>query len=169
MANSRDDINLIKAFANKSRNDLKSAELLLDSGNYADAAYHAQQCSKKIIKCVLIIGNKFARTHLVSGILEGVIEGVNDEKWVTALKELIPDVIELEEHWILPRYPEPSGEDIWDPLMNTRKMLQKTPLTRQKEFLTLLQDSLKNTMVLNYKNKGSYFSGREKNTIKTFH
>ncbi|OQX22107.1 MAG: hypothetical protein BWK75_01580 [Candidatus Altiarchaeales archaeon A3] len=86
MENSRDDINLIKAFANKSRNDLKSAELLHDSGNYADAAYHAQQCSEKIIKCVLIMGNKFARTHFVSGILGSVIEDVKDEKWVAALK-----------------------------------------------------------------------------------
>ncbi|PKP54301.1 MAG: hypothetical protein CVT90_01960 [Candidatus Altiarchaeales archaeon HGW-Altiarchaeales-3] len=63
MANSRDDrddINLIKAFAKKSRNDLKSAELLCGIGNHADAAYHAQQCAEKITKCVLIINNKFA-------------------------------------------------------------------------------------------------------------
>lgn len=52
MENSGTDINLVKAFAKRSKNDLESAKVLLDYGNYADAAYYSQQCAEKIIKCV---------------------------------------------------------------------------------------------------------------------
>ncbi len=143
MENSGNDINLIKAFAKKSRNDLKSAEVLLNYMSYADASYHAQQCTEKIIKCVLILNNKFVRTHIVSNIFEGVVESIENEEWKSALKNLIPDVIEIEEHWVLPRYPEPSGDEIWDPVDYYTEDVAKDVFNKAKRILDTITKFIK--------------------------
>jgi len=115
MGDSEADIKLAKAFARRAELDLKSAKVLLDAGIYADSVYHAQQSVEKIVKALLILENKFVRTHFVSSIFERVIRKF-EEKWRKRLEELIPIIVRLEENWVLPRYPEPFGEEIWDPL-----------------------------------------------------
>lgn len=41
---------------------------------------------------------------LASNIFENVIGDIENKEWKNVLKELIPDVIELEERWIMPGY-----------------------------------------------------------------
>lgn len=117
MEDSTNNINgLVKAFMQRSKADFHSANSLLKSGDYADAAYHAQQSAEKIIKCVLILNNQFVRTHIVSGVFAEVISKYENKQWKIKLQDLIPILVNLEKHWILPRYPEPYGEGIWNPL-----------------------------------------------------
>ena len=120
MDDSRYNLKLVKAFWRRAKVDLKDARLLLDAGDYAGSAYFAQQSSEKIVKCVLIINNKFERTHIVSVIFAEVVETIEDE-WKEKLEELIMEIRELEEHWILPRYPEPLRGDVWNPLEGYKK------------------------------------------------
>lgn len=114
MENRSTNLKLAEAFAEKAKSDLHSARSLLKSGDYADSAYHSQQCAEKIVKAVLILSNKFVRTHIVSALFREVIENL-ETKYKNELKELIPKIEELEEHGVLSRYPEPRGEEVWDP------------------------------------------------------
>lgn len=115
MESGNPSIKLAQAFVEKARSDLHSAKSLLKSGDYADSAYHAQQCAEKAVKAVLVLSNKFVRTHTASGVFRRVIESL-EPAWKSRLKDLIPKIEELEEHWVLSRYPEPHGKDVWNPV-----------------------------------------------------
>lgn len=132
MEDSEYNIKLVRAFAEKARTDLKAAETLIDSMDYANAAYLAQQASEKVTKCVLIINKKFERAHLVSGLLEEIVESL-EEEWKSKLQDLVPILKDLERHWVLPRYPEPFGEKVWNPveeykLEDARDAIEKAKL-----------------------------------------
>ncbi|ODS35832.1 hypothetical protein BEH94_05610 [Candidatus Altiarchaeales archaeon WOR_SM1_SCG] len=146
MADSRDDIdiNLIKAFEQRSRADLHSANSLLKSGDYADAAYHAQQCAEKIVKCILILNNQFERTHLTSGIFEECISLLDDKnEWKNKLNDAVEEVRRLEKHWILPRYPEPYNEDVWNPIEEYTKKDAEEAIEKAKFVLDTLTGFMK--------------------------
>ena len=121
MADSRsdideDDINLAKAFVQRAKADMRSAEALLNSGSYADSAYHAQQCAEKMVKSLLILENQFLRTHIVSGPLEDIIDNIDDKEWKINIQDIVPLLEDLERHWNLPRYPEIDKGEIWNPV-----------------------------------------------------
>lgn len=134
---SRDDIKLVKAFVQRSRSDLRSAITLLNADSYADAAYHAQQCAEKIVKSLLILNNQFVRTHIVSGIFATYVSTLKNDLRKD-LQKIVPMLIELERHWVLPRYPEPAGEEIWNPLEEYTKEDAELAVTKAKIILEKL-------------------------------
>lgn len=143
MANRAHDIGLVKAFAKRSISDMHSAKSLLNSGDYADSAYHAQQCAEKIVKCVLIIKRNFSRTHIISGIFSEVVEDLEDNEWKQKLEYLIPKITSLEKHWNLPRYPEPDGDKIWDPIDEYTEDDAKDAIEKAKFVFKTLKEFMK--------------------------
>ena len=143
MGDSTRDIELVKAFAKRSISDLHSAKSLLDSGDYADSAYHAQQCAEKIVKCVLILKGNFLRTHMTSGLFSEVVEDLKNNEWKQKLENLIPEMISLERHWILPRYPEPDGDTIWNPVDEYTKSDAKDAIEKAEFVFKTLKEFMK--------------------------
>jgi len=142
MENSRYNIKLVQAFAQRAVIDLKDAGILLDSGDYSGAAYFAQQSSEKIVKCILVINNKFEKTHFVSKLLKEVI--VNIEKvWKNRMEGLIPLLDDLEEHGISPLYPEPHGDNVWNPIEEYTEKDAKDALEKAKIVLKTISDFMK--------------------------
>jgi len=133
---------LVKAFAEKARNDLDSAMTLLNSGDYSNASYLAQQAGEKITKTVLILNKKFERTHLVSGLLGEVTKSLPDE-WKTKLQELVPLMENLEKNWVLPRYPEPSGEEVWNPVEEYEAGDAKDAIGKAEKVLKTITEFIK--------------------------
>lgn len=117
MEDPRNNIELPKAFLNRGIQDLKSAKILQDKGQYPDVCYHCQQCAEKSIKALLILTGKFLKQHTVSGVFQEVIEDleVKEEKR-DELEEALEYSTALEEHWNIPRYPMLKEEELLDPL-----------------------------------------------------
>jgi len=136
------NIKLAKAFLKRAEGDLRSAKILLDAGEFPDSIYHSQQCSEKAIKALLVMENKFVRQHIVSGIFKEVIENFA-EKWKEKLIEILPDIESLEIHWILPRYPEPFGEEIWNPEEEYSEKDAKEAFAKAERILKILKAFLK--------------------------
>lgn len=93
---------------------MQDAQLLLENMDHTGAAYFAEQSAEKIAKCVLILDNRFGRTHHVSKLFSEVVDGVKSP-WKKRLEELPPLLDELEEYGVLSRYPEPRGKGVWNP------------------------------------------------------
>jgi len=116
MEDSGPDLELVKAFSQRAELDLKDAQILLENKDYSAASYFAQQSSEKIVKCVLILNNKFERTHYVSKLLAELTAGM-EGVWKKRLEDLVPDMDDLEESAAVSRYPEPRGNKVWNPLI----------------------------------------------------
>ena len=71
--------------------------------------------AKRKVKCVLILNNKFERTHYVSKLLAELTAGM-EGIWKKRLEDLVPDIDDLEESAAVSRYPEPRGNKVWNPL-----------------------------------------------------
>lgn len=52
-----------KWWLNTARNDLRSAELLLKNGDFANAAFLSQQAAEKVLKAYVLSRGATARTH----------------------------------------------------------------------------------------------------------
>lgn len=137
MENSGYNMRLAQAFIEKAKSDLHSAKALLKSTDYADSVYHAQQCAEKAVKAVLILSNKFIRTHIVSALFREAVESFEASRR-KELNALIPKIQELEEHWVLTRYPEPRGGDIWSPSKEYDANSAKEAISKAEDILKAL-------------------------------
>lgn len=136
------DIALAEAFAKSGRDDLESAEILFQNGKYSNSAYHSQQCAEKIAKALLVINGKFARVHIVSSLFDEVARSLplGDKAALLPLTEAIRD---LEKHWVLPRYPEPYGEEVWNPSERYARRDAEDALGKAKLVFNTLRQYLK--------------------------
>jgi len=51
---------------------------------------------------------------------------------------LVPDLVDLEEHWILPRCPEPYGDDIWNPIDYYTEDVAKGAINKAEKVLNII-------------------------------
>jgi HEPN domain-containing protein len=72
------DLELVKSFMRKAYDDLKSAEILLEKGQYSDSTFHSQQAAEKSSKALLILNKIFVREHIISQLLFNL--GVNTKE-----------------------------------------------------------------------------------------
>jgi len=142
MGISKNNLRLIKAFIERSKADIDSAVSLLKSQNYADSAYHSQQAAEKIVKCVLIASNYFVRSHIISGIFQNI---VNKEagRWKKGLSDVNKCLLDLEVHWIRPRYPEEENGKIWNPIKEYKKQDAEDALKKAKSVVSKVKHYLK--------------------------
>lgn len=152
MGISENNLKLILAFIERSNADIDSAGSLLKSGNYADSAYHSQQAAEKIAKCALIAGNKFVRSHVISGVFQAVANK-EDEKWKKELSAVNKQILDLEQHWIRPRYPEAENGEIWNPLKEYRQKDAEQALKKAKEVSSKLLIYLEQKFGIKYPDK----------------
>jgi HEPN domain-containing protein len=143
MENSRFNLEYAKLFIKRAEMDLKSAKVLLDNDIYPDSIYHSQQCIEKAVKAVLVLNDMVIRKHIVSAIFKKVVRKLSDEVWKEKLLNLISKIEKLEEHWVLPRYPEPIGDEIWNPLDNYTKEDAEECLKDAEEVLNVIKEFLK--------------------------
>jgi HEPN domain-containing protein len=72
-----------KDFRKQSQSDMAACNLLYETGDYGNAAYHLQQAVEKHTKCILLAGGLMSKrkTHLpLSEFLEEFIMGIADFK-----------------------------------------------------------------------------------------
>ncbi|MHA1973436.1 MAG: HEPN domain-containing protein [Candidatus Hodarchaeales archaeon] len=120
---------LANLFMKKAEGDLKSAEILYKAGRYADAAYHAQQSAEKAIKAILLLNNVDVREHIVSQNFVRYIGHLIPPDQDEAFHKVVEAVVNLEQHWIRPRYPYITTRFNWDPeeqynAINTEKAIE---------------------------------------------
>ena len=82
------------------------------------------------------------KTHYVSRLLIEILDEF-DEYWKEKFNNLLPTISELEKHWVLPRYPEPMGEEIWNPLDNYTKEDAEECLKDAEKVLKVIKEFLK--------------------------
>ena len=80
--------------------DLRVAELLLETGHYAASCFHSQQAAEKAVKALLYANEVEARGHSIRELLEllGRRTGLD-------VQELLEDARLLDKHYAPPRYP----------------------------------------------------------------
>ena len=135
-------INLSKYFLSMAKEDLEIAKVLLETSHYAGSVFHSQQCIEKAVKAVLIMFGILIKTHYVSRLLIEILDEF-DEYWKEKFNNLLPTISELEKHWVLPRYPEPMGEEIWNPLDNYTKEDAEECLKDAENVLKVIKEFLK--------------------------
>ncbi|EHP88514.1 HEPN domain-containing protein [Methanotorris formicicus] len=135
-------VNLSKYFLSMAEEDLEIAKVLLKTEHYAGSVFHSQQCIEKSIKSVLILFGVFIKTHYVSNLLVRNLDKF-DEYWKERFDSLLPIIRELERHWALPRYPEPMGEEVWNPLDNYTKEDAEECIKNAEEVLKVVNGFLK--------------------------
>jgi len=122
MGTDKNDLNLAKSFLERAREDLKSAEILLNAKQYSDSTFHSQQAAEKVAKALLVLENMFVKEHIVSHILS---ELNIEEKIVESVKD-------LEEHWIKPRYPLIGRGIVWNPSKMYNRKIAEDALKKAK-------------------------------------
>jgi HEPN domain-containing protein len=127
------DLELARSFMRKAYDDLRSAEVLLEEGQYSDSTFHSQQAAEKSSKALLVLNKIFVREHIVSHLLFNL--GIS--------QEIIRNVSSLEEHWIKPRYPFVSKKLIWDPTKEYTKEIAEDALKKAKFVVTEIENILK--------------------------
>jgi len=127
------DLELSKSFLKRAFNDLKSAEILLENGQYSDSAFHSQQAAEKSSEALLILNKMFVREHIVSHLLAKI--GVSED--------IIKNVSSLEEHWVKPRYPFVSKVLLWDPTREYTKEIAEEALNKAKFVVREIEKILK--------------------------
>ncbi len=91
---------------NQGERDLGAAMVLMDKEFYESACFHAQQASEKALKSLLFMkGYRTVVTHSTRELYREV------KKLIPEFKDLNRASIELDKHYIPPRYPDafPSG------------------------------------------------------------
>ena len=127
------DLELARSFMRKAYDDLRSAEVLLEEGQYSDSTFHSQQAAEKSSKALLVLNKIFVREHIVSHLLFNL--GIS--------QEIIRNVSSLEEHWIKPRYPFVSKKLIWDPTKEYTREIAEDALKKAKFVVTEIENILK--------------------------
>ena len=135
-------VNLSKFFLSMAGEDLEVAKILLETNHHSGSVFHSQQCIEKAIKSVLILFGVFIKTHYVSTLLVRNLDNF-DEYWKGRFESLLPIIRELERHWALPRYPEPMGEEVWNPLEKYTKEDAEECLKNAEEVLKVVKEFLK--------------------------
>ncbi len=144
MGDSGFNLEYAKLFIKRAEMDLKSAKILLDNDIYPDSIYHSQQCAEKAVKAVLVLNNVIIRKHVVSGVFMNIIYEMNIENsWKDRLLNLIPKIESLEEHWVMPRYPEPYFGGLWNPLEEYTKKDAEECLKDAEDVLKVIKEFLK--------------------------
>ncbi|EHP88517.1 HEPN domain-containing protein [Methanotorris formicicus] len=144
MGDSEFNIKYAKLFIKRAEEDLEVANVLLKTNHYPDSIYHSQQCAEKAVKSILILNNVIVRRHIVSGIFRDVIYRIDiEESWKEKLLYLIPKIESLEEHWVMPRYPEPYFGEFWNPLDEYTKEDAEECIKNAEEVLKVVKGFLK--------------------------
>ena len=95
-----------KRWLDQGERDLGAAMVLMDKEFYETACFHAQQASEKALKSLLFMkGHRTVVTHSNRELYREI------KKLIPELKDLNKASIELDKHYIPPRYPDafPSG------------------------------------------------------------
>jgi HEPN domain-containing protein len=139
-------INLASLFIKKAKQDLDSSNILLEHGSYADACYFSQQAAEKAVKAALILKTGlYPRDHLVSGYFSSELLAFIDPKWEKKLRPLIVDIVELEEHWLKPKYPFVTDTYKWDPTEEYTKKDSEAAYKKAKNVLDVVFGFIKDT------------------------
>ena len=144
MEDSGFNIKYAKLFIKRAEEDLEVSKVLLKTNHYPDSVYHSQQCVEKAVKAILILNGVIFRRHIVSGVFRNVIYEMNiEDSWKEKLLNLIPKIESLEEHWVLPRYPEPYFGELWNPLEEYTKEDAEECLKDAEKVLKVIKEFLK--------------------------
>ncbi len=106
-------IDIAKAMLIEANNDYEVVPILIESGKYNLAVYHAQQAVEKLLKACLAAEGKIGiyKHEIFSFFLNTFSEKID----IDIMKLLEDAVIPLEESWANTRYPDWSFEPIWIP------------------------------------------------------
>jgi HEPN domain-containing protein len=92
---------------NTARNDLKTAKLLCENGDYANSAFHSQQAAEKLLKAYIVSRGFIPRTH---SCIE-LVDLIKDRFSLQIPEELRTDARKLDLQYIQSRYPNGLGGD----------------------------------------------------------
>jgi len=130
----------IKAWLRRAKADLKSAEDLFRNEDFADSTYHSQQASEKACKALLIAENAFIEEHKISKWFRKVFSGKIDEN---RLNNIVKNVMDLEVHWVKPKYPFAGKGYIWDPTKEYKREIAEDALKKAKFVVSEIEKILK--------------------------
>jgi HEPN domain-containing protein len=130
----------IKAWLRRAKADFKSAEDLFRNEDFADSTYHSQQAAEKACKALLIAENAFIEEHKISKWFKKVFNKKIDED---RLNEIIKNVMDLEVHWVKPKYPFAGKGYIWDPTKEYTKRIAEEALEKAKFVVSEIEKILK--------------------------
>ncbi len=140
MGVSKDDLNLARAFAEKAKQDISSARILLKNENFANSIYHSQQASEKIIKVLLVLQDIYVNGHILSPILVNIKKKINIEN----IDEVIKNLKETEEYWLKSKHPEISQIEVSNPLNVYKKDDAENAIKKAEFILSSIKKFLEN-------------------------
>jgi HEPN domain-containing protein len=91
-----------RRWLDQARDDLEAAELLRESGKYAQACFFAQQCGEKSLKAVWRILDRESIGHSITRLITSLPSGREREM----LERHLDDAKLLDRHYIPTRYPD---------------------------------------------------------------
>ena len=129
---------LVKSMARKALGDLKSAEVLLEAGRYPEAVLHSQQAVEKMMKALLLIKGVALDSHRITSEFKDRFVILASKKWENKLKRAAMLGFELEDHWLIPRYPLEGPEGVIDPEEKYTKDLAEELFNKASEAMEIL-------------------------------
>jgi HEPN domain-containing protein len=137
-------ISLAKLFIKKAKQDLSTSKILMENGAYGDSCYYAQQTVEKIVKAALILKTGlFPRDHLVSGYFSSELLAYIPPNWEKKLKKILIDIVELEEHWLKPKYPYVTDNYKWDPTEEYQTADAKKAYAKAENAVSIITEFIK--------------------------
>jgi len=106
-------LDIAKAMLIEGNNDYEVVPILIESGKYNLAVYHAQQAVEKLLKACLAAEGKIGiyKHEIFSFFLYTFTEKIDTD----TMRLLEDAIIPLEESWANSRYPDWSVDPIWIP------------------------------------------------------
>lgn len=107
------------SFIRLAKEDLETAEHLLEEGRNSNSVYHSQQCIEKAIKSLLEMENFFVGEHELEKyfFLKIISKYKNDSLWKKyPLQEMLAGMEWFKDKWWDTRYPKKEGNRIVSPL-----------------------------------------------------
>ncbi len=136
---------LAKAFFERAKEDLESAEILFKNKKYTDCIFHCEQAVQKSLKSVLILFGIEVYEHRVSHIFKDEVAIKYPE-----LEEISKVASEIEDHWLKTRYPIKTKDKIFNPLKYYNEKIAKEILEKAKKVLSEIEKFLKENFGLFY-------------------
>ncbi len=139
-------IKFAKKYFEESLKDLERSEKALNSNDYPQAIFYAQQCVEKGVKAMLEIKKKVVYNHGPE--LISIFSEVFEKEWKNEFSIILDALEYLSEYYTRARYPMLLKGNIYGPADIVSKDIAINGVEHAKKALKVIEDFLKRNNVI---------------------
>jgi len=132
------------AFLKEAKEDLDSAEILLENRKYSRAVYHCQQCSEKAVKALFEMERIFIAEHDLSAFF---VKLIYNNKEYTEYKKEADSILEILDYFegeaSRTRYPKKKDNKVVTPSEEYLEEDALHAIDKAQEMLNIIREVLK--------------------------